>query len=122
MKGNGIGSGKEIRLLTEKLRGEEHVLAIAGATGEGIGVLACTDQRLLFLFQGIIRSQWVEFNWNQIKGLAYDQRSKQFAVFTTKITKRAKPAAQFTNVHPHDADQVSLAVQHAAAAPRLEMV
>jgi hypothetical protein len=52
-----VGSMKEVNLLAGYLRPEERVLALTGAQGEGFGVLACTSQRLLFLFVGIVRKQ-----------------------------------------------------------------
>src|SRR4051794_22493340 len=49
-RGSLLGSMKEVNLLGDYLHPDEHVLALCGAHGEGSGVLACTDRRLVFLF------------------------------------------------------------------------
>jgi hypothetical protein len=121
MNGLGIGAGKEIRLLVGYLRPEEQVLALAAGNLEGTGVIACTNQRLLFLFKGVVRSKFVELNWNQVKGMAYDLRTSSFLVYTVKVTKRARPAVVFGSVNRKDAEVLAVAVEHAAAAPRIEM-
>ena len=94
VRGALVGSMKEVNLLGGYLGPEERVLALTSAQGEGLGVLACTNQRLLFLF----------------------------AVYTTKPTKRATPAMAVRVGNPADAQAVVQAAQAASAAPRLDVV
>lgn len=117
-----VGSMKEVNLLGGYLGPEERVLALTGAQGEGLGVLACTNQRLLFLFVGLIRKQFLQVNWNQTKGVVYDRSTKVFAVYTTKPTKRATPAMAVWVGSLTDAQAVVQAAQAASAAPRLDVV
>jgi hypothetical protein len=117
-----IGSMKEVNLLGGYLRPEERVLALTGAQGEGSGVLACTNHRLLFLFVGLVRKQVLQVDWNQAKGVTYDRASKVFAVYTTKPTKRAVPAMAVRVPNLADAQAVAQAAQAASAAPRLDVL
>lgn len=117
-----IGSMKEVNLLGGYLRPEERVLALTGAQGEGSGVLACTNHRLLFLFVGLVRKQVLQVDWNQAKGVTYDRASKVFAVYTTKPTKRAVPAMAVRVPNLADAQAVAQAAQTASAAPRLDVL
>ncbi|MCP2167254.1 DUF2510 domain-containing protein [Goodfellowiella coeruleoviolacea] len=122
VRGTLIGSMKEVNLLADYLEPEEHVLALAGAQGDGHGVLACTNQRLLFLFVGLIRRQFLQVNWNQAKAVRYDRSTATFAVYTTKPTKRAVPAMAVRVPRLADANAVAEAAQAASAAPRLDIV
>ncbi|CCH34830.1 DUF2510 domain-containing protein [Actinosynnema sp. NPDC047251] len=122
VRGALTGSMKEVHLLAGHLRPEERVLALTAAQGEGFGVLACTDRRLLFLFVGVLRRQFVEVDWNQAKGVFYDRASKAFTVYTTKPTKRAVPAMSVRVGRVEDAQAVAHAAQAASAAPRLDIV
>jgi hypothetical protein len=67
VRGALVGSMKEVNLLGGYLGPEERVLALTSAQGEGLGVLACTNQRLLFLFVGLVRKQLLQVNGNQAK-------------------------------------------------------
>jgi hypothetical protein len=122
VRGALVGSMKEVNLLGGYLGSEERVLALTGAQGEGHGVLACTNQRLLFLFVGLVRKQFLQVNWNQAKGLVYDRSTRVFAVYTTKPTKRATPAMAVRVPNLTDAQAVAQAAQAASAAPRLDIV
>lgn len=122
VRGGLTGSMKEIHQLGNHLHPEEHVLALTGAQGDGLGVLACTNQRLLFLFAGLIRHQFLQVNWNQTKAIVYNQTTKTFAVYTTKPTKRATPAMAIRVPNLTDAQTVAHAAQTAAAAPRLDIM
>ncbi|QWF82494.1 DUF2510 domain-containing protein [Amycolatopsis sp. CA-230715] len=117
-----VGSMKEVNLLAGHLRPEEHVLALTGAQGEGQGVLACTNQRLLFLFVGIIRRQFLQVEWNQARAVIYNGGTKQFAVYTTRPTKRAVPAMAVRVNNVKDAQVVANAAVEASAAPRLDII
>lgn len=117
-----VGSMKEVNLLGGHLHPEERVLALTGAQGEGSGVLACTNHRLLFLFVGLVRKQFLQVNWNQAKGITYDRASKVFAVYTTKPTKRAVPAMAVRVHNLADAQAVAEAARSASAAPRLDVL
>ena len=122
VRGALVGSMKEVNLLDGYLGQEERVLALTGARGEGTGVLACTDQRLLFLFDGLVRRQFLHVHWNQAKGVTYDQNTMIFAVYTVKPTKRAVPALAVRVGNLSDAQAVAHAAQNASAAPRLDIV
>ncbi|RSN60708.1 hypothetical protein DMH01_15630 [Amycolatopsis sp. WAC 04182] len=117
-----VGSMKEVNLLPGYLRPEEQVLALTAAQGEGQGVLACTNRRLLFLFVGVVRRQFLEVDWNQTKHIFYSQATKTFSVYTTKFTKRAIPAFTVRVNNLNDANTIAHAAQSAAAAPRLDVV
>lgn len=116
------GAGKEIRLLEQYLRPDEHVVALAAAQGSGMGVLACTNQRLLFVFVGIVNRQFLEINWNQARHVVYDVHTKVFAVYTGKVTKRAIPAFGVRVPARADAERISHAAVAASAAPRLDIM
>jgi uncharacterized protein DUF2510 len=117
-----VGSMKEVNLLAGCLRPEERVLALTGAQGEGFGVLACTSQRLLFLFVGIVRRQVLEVDWNQAKAAVYDRSTKFLAVYTVRPTKRAVPAMAVRVANAGDAHAIVNAAEAASAAPRLDIV
>ncbi|SHG97067.1 DUF2510 domain-containing protein [Streptoalloteichus hindustanus] len=117
-----VGSMREINLLEGYLQPEEQVLALTGAQGDGTGVLVCTNQRLLFLFVGLLRKQFLRVDWNQAKAVIYDQATRTFAVYTTKPTRRAVPALAVRVGNIGDAQAVVQAAQAAAAAPRLDIV
>jgi hypothetical protein len=117
-----VGSMKEVNLLAGHLRPEERVLALTGAQGEGFGVLACTSQRLLFLFVGIVRKQVLEVDWNQAKAAIYNRSTKVLAVYTTRPTKRAVPAMAVRVNNAADAHAIVDAAEAASAAPRLDVM
>ncbi|GHG12231.1 MULTISPECIES: DUF2510 domain-containing protein [Amycolatopsis] len=117
-----VGSRKEVNLLAAFLRPEERVLALTGAQGEGFGVLACTTQRLLFLFVGIVRKQVLEVDWNQAKAAVYNRSTKFLAVYTTRPSKRAIPAMAVRVNNVSDAHAIVNAAEAASAAPRLDIV
>ena len=100
-----LGAEKEVRLLEALLRNEETVLAHCGATGDGVGVLACTNQRLLFYFSGLVCHHFLEVDWNAARHVVYDQRSKRLMVYTVSA----------------DAVRVARAAEAASAAPRLDI-
>ncbi|MFC5289944.1 DUF2510 domain-containing protein [Actinokineospora guangxiensis] len=117
-----LGARKEISLLVDYLEPEERVLALTAGFGEGHGVLACTDRRLLFLFVGLVRRQFLHVGWNEAKAVVYNQATRMFAVYTTRPTKRAVPAL-LVRVHSlTDAETVVQAAQSASSAPRLDVV
>ncbi|MDT7729645.1 MAG: hypothetical protein QOI21_6221 [Actinomycetota bacterium] len=76
VRGAIVGSIKEVNLLGGYLGAEERVVALTGAHGEGLGVLACTNQRLLFLYVGLVRKQFLQVNWNEAKGVVYDRSTR----------------------------------------------
>lgn len=122
VRGAPVGSMKEVNLLGGYLGPEEQILALTGAQGEGMGVLACTNHRVLFLFVGILRKQFLQVNWNQAKAVIYTQSTKVFAVYTTKPTKRATPAMVVRVANLTDAQALAQAAQVASTAPRLDVI
>lgn len=122
VRGGLVGSMKEIDLLRNYLGPEERVLALTGAQGEGLGVLTCTNHRVLFLFVGLIRKQFLEVSWNQAKAVIYTQSTKIFGVYTAKPTKRAIPALAVRVGNLADAQTLVQAAQMASAAPRLDVM
>ncbi|WP_285498815.1 DUF2510 domain-containing protein [Actinokineospora sp. NBRC 105648] len=122
VRGGLLGSMKEVNLLGSYLHPEERVLALTGAQGDGVGVLACTDRRLVFLFVGLLRRQFLEVDWNRAHTVTYDQASRYFAVYTTRVTKRTVPAFAVRVANLQDAQAVAHAAQQASAAPRLDIV
>jgi hypothetical protein len=117
-----VGSMKEVNQLAGYLRPEERVLALTGAQGEGQGVLACTNQRILFLFVGLVRRQFLQADWNQTKAVIYNRHTKHFAVYTIRPTKRAVPAMAVRVNNVTDAHAVVDSAVDASAAPRLDIV
>ena len=117
-----VGSMREVNLLADYLRPEEQVLALTGAQGEGQGVLACTNQRVLFLFVGLVRRQFLQVDWNQAKAVIYNRHTKLFTVYTTRPTKRAVPAMAVRVNNVTDAHAVADAAVDASAAPRLDII
>jgi hypothetical protein len=117
-----VGSMKEVNLLESYLQTEERVLALTGAQGEGLGVLACTNRRLIFLFVGLVRKQFLQVNWNEAKHVLYNRPTKTFAVYTTKPTKRAIPAIAVRVNNVADAKMIASTAQATSAAPRLDFV
>jgi len=113
---------KEVNLLGDYLHPDEHVLALCGAHGEGSGVLACTDRRLVFLFVGLVRKQFLEVPWIQAKHVIYTQPTRTFAVFTTKVTRLAVPAMLVRVNNVNDAQTIANAARSASAVPRLDVV
>jgi hypothetical protein len=122
VRGALVGSMKEINLLSGYLGPEERVLALTGAVGEGRGVLVCTNQRLLFLFVGLLSKQFLQVSWNQAKAVIYDRTSRRFLVYVTKPTRRAVPVFDVRVGNLADAQAVAQAAQAASAAPRLDVV
>jgi hypothetical protein len=86
------------------------------------GVLACTSQRLPFLFVGIVRKQVLEVDWNQAKAAIYNRSTKVLAVYTTRPTKRAMPAMAVRVNNAADAHAIVDAAEAALAAPRLDVM
>lgn len=117
-----MGSMKEVNLLVRFLGAEERVLALTGAVGDGRGVLACTNQRLVFLFDGLLTRQFLAVHWNQAKAVVYNRDTRMFLVYVTKPTKRAVPALAVRVGNLADAQAVVTAAQAASAAPRLDVV
>ncbi|MCP2092587.1 MULTISPECIES: DUF2510 domain-containing protein [Actinosynnema] len=117
-----VGARKEVNLLEEHLEPEERVLALTGALGEGTGVLVCTDRRLLFLFVGLLRRQFLQVRWNEAREVVYDRTTKVFAVYTVRRTKRAVPALAVKVQARSDAEAVAHAAASAASAPRLDVL
>ncbi|MBP2477775.1 hypothetical protein JOF53_006647 [Crossiella equi] len=117
-----LGSRKELGLLAGHLEPEERVLALTGAVGEGTGVLACTNLRVLFLFEGLVRRQFVHVRWNDTKSVVYDRRQHTFAVHVRTPARRTLPALSVHVYNLADAQALVHAAQTASAAPRLDVV
>ena len=120
--GNLLGAGREIRLLEGRLQPDERVVALTSALAGGWGVLACTNQRIMFLFSGMLSEKFCEVDWNQAREVSYDMSAKSFQVYTVKRTKRAVPALSVTVGDKKDAIRVAEAARAASAAPRLDVL
>ncbi|GLY38267.1 hypothetical protein Amsp01_042910 [Amycolatopsis sp. NBRC 101858] len=85
-------------------------------------MLACTSQRLLFLFFGIVRRQVVEVDWNQAKVTVYNRSTKFRAVYTVRPSKRAVPARFVRVANAADAHAIVDAAEATSTAPRFGIV
>ncbi|OLR93884.1 hypothetical protein BJP25_14835 [Actinokineospora bangkokensis] len=121
VRGGLLGAMKEVKLLAEHLMPDEQVLALTGAHGDGSGVLVCTNRRLLFLFIGIVRRQFLAVEWNAAKAVVYTRSARTLQVFTTRPSKRAVPALSVRVYDITDAEAIINAAQAASAAPRLDV-
>lgn len=119
---NLLGAEKEIRMLTDRLHTEEQVIALASARGDGFGVLACTNHRLLFFFSGLLRQQFLEVSWKDARHVTYNVDTKRFDVYTVRPTRRAVPALSVFVGDRADAVRIAHAAETASAAPRLDIV
>jgi hypothetical protein len=119
---NLLGAEKEIRMLADRLQTEEQVLALARGQGEGFGVLACTNHRLLFFFSGLIRQQFLQVSWKDARHVIYNVDTKRFDVYTVRPTRRAIPALSVLVPDRKDAVRIAQAAEAASAAPRLDIV
>lgn len=117
-----FGAKKEISLLESRLDPEERILVLCPAAGDGFGVLACTNRRLLFLFEGLVRRQFLEVDWNQARHVVYDRTTKRFNIYTGRITRRAVPALSVVVSDRNDAVRMADAAEQASAAPRLDIL
>ena len=73
-------------------RCREQVLALTGAQGEGQGVLACTNHRVLFLFVGLVRKQFLQVSWNQAKAVVYTRSTKSLRRLHHEADQTCDPA------------------------------
>ncbi|MFC0107344.1 DUF2510 domain-containing protein [Kibdelosporangium aridum] len=122
VRGMLLGSMKEVNLLGDYLEPEERVLTLCGAHGEGRGVLACTNHRLIFLFVGLIRKQVLQVRWNDVKHVHYTASTRLFAVYNRRPTRRVAPIFWVNVDSIEDAKAIADAAGEAAAAPRLDVV
>lgn len=58
-----IGAKRELDALEQYLHDGEQVTALAGNHGPGSGPLVLTSDRILFLFEGLVRNDFVDFPW-----------------------------------------------------------
>ena len=115
------GAEQEIRELERHLRPEETVLALTPATHQGLGLLGCTNQRLLFLFSGLIRRQLLQVDWDTTRALVYDRPSRELSAYRTDRDPRAAPALTVRVASLDDATALGRAALRASPAPRLEV-
>nr|WP_198151203.1 hypothetical protein [Kibdelosporangium sp. MJ126-NF4]CEL12876.1 hypothetical protein [Kibdelosporangium sp. MJ126-NF4]CTQ98561.1 hypothetical protein [Kibdelosporangium sp. MJ126-NF4] len=61
-------------------------------------------------------------SWNEAKHIHYGRNTSTFAVYTTKVTRRAVPALVVRVKSIADANTIAQAARTASAAPRLDIV
>ncbi|WP_229680342.1 DUF2510 domain-containing protein [Saccharopolyspora thermophila] len=122
MRGARVGTMTKIALLPDYLQPEERVLALAAAQGDGLGVLACTNRRLLFLFAGLLQRQFRHVDWNTARAVVYNHTTRTFAGYTREPGTRAVPAMVVRIDRVDDAEAVACAARAASAVPRLDVV
>lgn len=94
-----LGAGKELRHLESHLHPGEDVIEIgvghapdaAGKVTGGIGVLACTNQRAIFLFVGLLNQVIHQAAWQHVTAIGCDPHGRDVHVFEGRITKRSRP-------------------------------
>lgn len=70
-----FGSNREIRRLEEVIHPDEHVILITpGTYGGGRGLVALTDSRIIFTFEGYTRSSSEDFPLDKIASIQWRSR------------------------------------------------
>jgi len=113
------GAVKELRRLPEKLVAEEAVLEAVAGVGMGVGALVVTNRRILFYFEGLIRSEFISADFDDIHDVDFNPATKRVEIYTSRRTKRAVPAFAIYVRPPAEADRFVAAARAAMAAPRL---
>lgn len=120
--GSLIGARKEIKLLADYLEPEETVLALCSAQGQGTGVLACTNTRLIFLFVGLVQRQIVEARWRDARAMRWYTDVHLFEVYNVaRVTKKSVPILSVKVDNVDDVERVASAAIRASDAPRIEI-
>lgn len=115
-----LGSRKELRRLPEKLTEGETVQVVASAAHNGgTGVLAVTNMRVLFYFEGLLRNTFLFAGFDRIHELDYNPATKVFEVYTSRRTKRAVPAFAVVLAPVGEGQRFLAAARSVLAAPRL---
>ncbi|HEY2791208.1 MAG TPA: PH domain-containing protein, partial [Micromonosporaceae bacterium] len=92
--GSTIGARRELGILEEQLGAEEIVTAmVATSHGPGNGLLVLTNERVFFVFEGMVRQDFVEFSFDQISAVEWKS-----AVNLGTITLYAGGEAKFHGV------------------------
>lgn len=118
---NLLGAMKEIRRLESQLWDGEDVVALTAARGfAGTGVLACTTQRVIFTFDGLLSKEFQVASLPQIHVVELLRADRTFRVFTSRRTKRARPAFEVKVQSFKEGERVALAINEHANAPRLD--
>ena len=113
------GAGKELRLLPRKLRTEESVEVVVVGLGSGFGALTTTNRRILFYFEGMVRSQFVDVEFDAVREVHYEESTKHVEVYTVRRTKRATPALQVVVSPPAEGRRFVSATRRVLDQPRL---
>lgn len=118
-----LGAGKELRHLESHLHPGEEVVEIgvgqaldgSGKVTGGIGVLACTNQRAIFLFVGLLNKTLQEAAWQHVTALGCDPRGRDIHLFEGRITKRSTPT-----IHVRISDKTAAATLLRAGQQQLD--
>lgn len=126
-----MGVKKELRKLPTLIREQERVLRLASGRYESqIGLLAVTDQRVIFLAEAMMKSRHEDFDFHKVSSVQTDKGMVMGSVTITVSGNRAT----IDNMQKADAEQIGTLVRdrinrpaetvvatHAPAAPAAGM-
>jgi hypothetical protein len=114
MKGSSFGSGRELKNLPSHLHdGEEVRLLASGSYAGGIGLLALTDRRLLFVRDGIMSKANEDFAFDRINSI----QSKSGMLTGSVVITVGGTRSEITNVEKNDGKAIADAVREIISAP-----
>lgn len=118
--GSKYGTTKELRKLQDRLwPGEDVIALLGGQYGKGQGLLVLTDQRILFLFEGMVSSSSEDFPFARITSVEFRSRA---IVLGSIVIHASGNAAEISNVDGLRgrtfADKARRAISRGASAPR----
>lgn len=104
----------ELGALAEQLGEEEMPLALAEASrGLKVGLLAATDRRVVWLFNGRKEFERLEFSYEQLQRVTYDEKDEKSLLLTTYPEN-----VRFTDVKPPAAGRgLAAAIQERVPRP-----
>ncbi|RCW42747.1 putative oligomerization/nucleic acid binding protein [Halopolyspora algeriensis] len=100
---NVFGGKRDIRRLPKYLYADEAVGELAiGLYGGGFGVLALTDRRILYVYEGWVDSRSEDFPFDQVEGVHLKDKGRERSEI--EIVSRGKKAGtEIENVNETDA-------------------
>lgn len=109
-----IGGKREIRKLEEHLReGEQVIELVQGTFTQNQGIVALTDQRLLFLFHGIVNKRTEEFSVESITAV---EVAKTLNTGTLRL-RMSGNSCEITQVISADLDRMANAIRTRISKP-----